>query len=172
MEPIQIFFRVFIDWNQDGVFDDQSESYDMGSVSNSSGIDTIETSGTVLVPTAALTGLTTMRVIKNYDAYTANACVISSGFGQTEDYTMNVSSNPTGIENIKTSGIKLYPNPVNDQLNFISSENINSISILNLTGQEVLQSKINTTSGQVNVSALPKGNLYSENIFHWCCEDI
>ena len=158
------FFRVFIDWNQDGVFDDQSESYDMGSVSNSSGIDTIETSGTVLVPTAALTGLTTMRVIKNYDAYTANACVISSGFGQTEDYTMNVSSNPTGIENIKTSGIKLYPNPVNDQLNFISSENINSISILNLTGQEVLQSKINTTSGQVNVSALPKG-IYILKIF-------
>lgn len=77
---------------------------------------------------------------------------------------MNVSSNPTGIENIKTSGIKLYPNPVNDQLNFISSENINSISILNLTGQEVLQSKMNSASGQVNVSALPKG-IYILKIF-------
>ncbi|MBK9525125.1 MAG: T9SS type A sorting domain-containing protein [Bacteroidetes bacterium] len=49
-------------------------------------------------------------------------------------------------------------------MEFYQFRKINSISILNLTGQEVLQSKMNSASGQVNVSALPKG-IYILKIF-------
>ncbi|MBK7429407.1 MAG: T9SS type A sorting domain-containing protein [Bacteroidetes bacterium] len=83
--------------------------------------------------------------------------MISSGYGQTEDYKLNVSSNPTGIDHINSTSIRIYPNPVNDLLNISNSENISSVSIYNMLGQEVLFSKMNTSSGQINVSALPKG---------------
>ena len=145
------------DRNQDGYFNDGDEKYDMGSVTNSTGIDTIQTTGTLSVPSSALVGLTTMRVIKNYFEYTLSPCGISSGYGQTEDYKLNVSSNPTGIDHINSTSIRIYPNPVNDVLNISNSENISSVSIYNMLGQEVLFSKMNTSSGQINVSALPKG---------------
>lgn len=155
--PYTDFFRVYIDWNQDGVFNDSDESYDMGSVDSSTGIDTIQTAGTIAVPSNALVGLTTMRVIKNYYQSTTSPCMISSGYGQTEDYTLNVISNPTGIGSINSSSIRFYPNPVNDILNVSATGIINSISICNMIGQEVIQSKMNTASGQINVSSLPKG---------------
>ena len=151
------FFRVYVDWNQDGYFNDSDEKYDMGSVTNSTGIDTIQTTGTLSVPSAALVGLTTMRVIKNYFEYTLSPCGISSGYGQVEDYKLNVTSNPTGIDNINSASIIIYPNPVNDLLNISNSEIINSISIYNMLGQEVLFSKVSASSSQINVSSLPKG---------------
>src|SRR5690606_14123090 len=85
-------FRVFIDWNQDGDFDDVGESYDIGSIQNSTGLDAISTSGTISVPIDATLGATRMRVIKKYDEF-ATSCN-TTGFGQAEDYTINVLSAP------------------------------------------------------------------------------
>lgn len=151
------FFRVYIDWDQDGFFNDLEEKYDMGSITNSTGTDTIHASGTISVPSSALTGLTTMRVIKNYFDYTINSCMISSLMGQTEDYTLNVTSNPTGIPSYSSSGIQFYPNPVNAILNINSPSVVNSISICNVLGQEVLQSEMQTSFCQINVSSIPAG---------------
>ncbi len=84
-------FRVFIDWNQDGDFLDAGESYYIGTIISSTGIDAKIVIGGISVPTDALLGNTRMRVMKRYNADPTNPCQTGSGFGQAEDYTINVT---------------------------------------------------------------------------------
>lgn len=85
----QDFFNVFFDWNHDGQFaTDGSESANIGSITNSTGTDTAQTSGLVIVPPTARPGLTRMRVVKAYGNY-GSVCG-DSGFGQSEDYLVLV----------------------------------------------------------------------------------
>jgi len=85
------YFTVFIDWNQDGDFNDIGERYNIGSIRNSTGIDAITLTGNIAVPASALSGITKMRVVKNYGSYTASPCEINE-FGQTEEYSVNVGT--------------------------------------------------------------------------------
>lgn len=82
------FFKVFIDFNQNGILDDAGESFEMGSISNSTGVDGQILSGSITIPAAATSGITNMRVVKLYNAY-GEACN-SDGFGQAEDYLVNI----------------------------------------------------------------------------------
>src|SRR5690554_1709582 len=83
-------FTVFIDWNQNGLLDDAGEMYEIGSIYGSTGTDGIYVSGPIAVPLTALGGNTRMRVIKNFNTSPTNPCG-SYGFGQAEDYTVNVT---------------------------------------------------------------------------------
>lgn len=151
------FFRVFVDWNQNGAFDSTTESYDMGSITNSTGIDGIQTSGTLTVPTDAILGTTTLRVIKNYDHYTNNACSIDSSFGQVEDYKLIVDDG-LATTGFSLTNFKIYPNPVKDILNISNTTIIESVSIINVLGQIVFRSNPNNTSSQLNLVMLPAGS--------------
>jgi hypothetical protein len=83
---------VFIDWNQDFIFDNTTERYDLGTE--------IEDVGTrvfsINVPSNAKFGNTTMRVIIEYDdptgGYGEGACDSDhlSEWGETEDYSVTV----------------------------------------------------------------------------------
>lgn len=84
------FFTVFVDWNQNGILDDASEVYEIGSIDDSTGTDGQQATGTIEVPADALLGETRMRVFKNYNSSVIDPCS-SNGFGQIEDYTVNVS---------------------------------------------------------------------------------
>src|SRR5690606_35865560 len=99
------WFRVFVDWNQDGDFDDAGESYDIGSIYNSTGLDDISVVGTIIVPVDAELGSTRMRVTKKFNQY-ATACN-STGFGQAEDYTLNVLSAPDCVTPIEVSVVEV-----------------------------------------------------------------
>lgn len=79
------YVNVFIDWNQDGVFD-TSEIYNIGALFNSTGYDNHEITAEIEVPHDALTGLTRMRVVKNYGSNPIDACGTDYLYGQTEDY--------------------------------------------------------------------------------------
>ena len=82
--------RVYIDWNQNNDFTDAGESYDIGDITNSTGVDAVQLVGNIVVPTTALVGTTRMRVIKRYNAY-GTSCQTGTGFGQAEDYTLAVT---------------------------------------------------------------------------------
>jgi hypothetical protein len=82
--------RVFVDWNQNLVFTDPGESFDLGSITNSTGVDAIQVSGTITVPTGAVLGNTRMRVTAKWASY-ATSCN-TAGYGQAEDYTLNILS--------------------------------------------------------------------------------
>ncbi|RZJ33230.1 MAG: hypothetical protein EOO51_14560, partial [Flavobacterium sp.] len=94
-------FRVFVDWNHDGDMVDAGEIITAGSVANSTGTDAISAVTTITIPATALAGNTRMRVKKIYNldsniANIDNPCV-GGQYGQTEDYTINVSLCPGQI---------------------------------------------------------------------------
>jgi hypothetical protein len=88
------YITVYVDWNQNGVFDNNSnERYDIGTIQSSNGNNASNAlSGNIIVPAAALAGNTRMRVIKSFNNGT-NSYVLpcsSSRSGQAEDYTVTV----------------------------------------------------------------------------------
>ena len=94
-------FFTFIDWNQNGVFTDVGEVYDIGQITNSTGIDGKTAVLNISVPNTAgiLLGKTMMRVMKRYYFNPINPCSTSYGFGEAEDYVVNVfgpCQQPTG----------------------------------------------------------------------------
>jgi hypothetical protein len=62
----------------------------------------------------------------------------------------------TGIETIQANEMKLYPNPVQNELSIANSENLATIQILSLTGDIILVQKDMTTA-TLDVSQLENG---------------
>lgn len=103
----QNFFTVFIDWNQNDVLDDAGEMYQIGSITNSTGIDGQQATGVISVPVGATLGQTRMRVFKVYEVpngFVTDPCSMTQNFGQVEDYTIlvvpeviTVCDEPTGL---------------------------------------------------------------------------
>ncbi|QAA82931.1 T9SS type A sorting domain-containing protein [Aequorivita sp. H23M31] len=62
-----------------------------------------------------------------------------------------------GVSDNKLEGFFFYPNPSSDVLNLKSVKNIDSVSIYNLLGQEIMQTKVNATGSQLNISSLSVG---------------
>ncbi|WP_299889503.1 M43 family zinc metalloprotease [uncultured Lacinutrix sp.] len=99
------YFRVWIDYNQDGDFSDSGElAFDAGSATNTA------VNGTISPATSVLSGTTRMRVSMKYSS-APNACG-SIGDGEVEDYTVNIigTTTPTptcndGIQNGNETGI-------------------------------------------------------------------
>jgi chitodextrinase len=158
-------YNVWIDFNQNGSFESSELVF---SKSNSR---TKSVSGTLTIPTIALTGNTTMRVSMKYNS-SPTSCEIFTN-GEVEDYTINITSGTTRnsdpdltSEDIKNTKVeteqiteatkldfKLYPNPVKgDVVNFTGSENATSYRIYNQMGQQVASGYIENNS--VNVGTL------------------
>ena len=65
---------------------------------------------------------------------------------------------PSGIQNINSASISIYPNPASSELNIQSSEFIKNITMTDETGRIVLQtSGLNTLSYQMNTSNINAG---------------
>jgi len=95
------YIRVYIDWNQNNSLTDAGESYDLGTIVNSTGTDAIQATGTIAVPAGALTGNTRMRVTKRFGQYAPACGDLGDGldFGQAEDYTVNVAA-PVPVDSV------------------------------------------------------------------------
>ncbi|MBP6432896.1 MAG: hypothetical protein KA319_14130, partial [Ferruginibacter sp.] len=89
------YIRVFIDWNNDYDFLDANESYDIGTITNSTGQDGIEVVGTITVPNGTVLGNKRMRITKKRSSYSASC--ETAGYGQMEDYTLKVVNNIKAI---------------------------------------------------------------------------
>ena len=86
------YFRVYVDWNNDNDFDDANESYSIGTIYGSTGLDAVQVTGNIIIPGDATAGNRRMRVLKKYADY-GDACN-TTGFGQMEDYTLIVTAPP------------------------------------------------------------------------------
>ncbi|RYD16983.1 MAG: hypothetical protein EOP90_03260, partial [Lysobacteraceae bacterium] len=88
-------YRVYFDWNHDAVFnEDASELVEIGTITNSTGLDGKFVATNVTVPLTATSGTTRMRVVKKYST-AGNACGVpadatGTSYGQAEDYTVNI----------------------------------------------------------------------------------
>jgi len=108
-----VYARAWIDWNQNGYFNDSGEEYDIGSVYSSTGAIV---SLSFTVPTTAKTGKTRMRVSAD-EGYYPNSCTIDID-GEVEDYTVYVVSDnyctSWGNNNTNVSTVNVEFNTINN----------------------------------------------------------
>lgn len=92
-ETFDTYFTVYIDFNQNGDLNDPGESFEAGLVSGSTGEDGEQAITSITIPEDAMEGMTYMRVLKLYDSYADDPCssVAGIGYGQAEDYILNIS---------------------------------------------------------------------------------
>lgn len=108
--PYKEFFRVFIDFNQDGDFMDPGElAFDPGFSQSGTAV------GSLTVPAFTQTGITRMRVLMKFaddNQLPPNACGTFS-FGQVEDYCIELANTPTNEKLAVDSNLllKIYPQP-------------------------------------------------------------
>ncbi len=95
--PYDEYFQVWIDYNQDGDFDDADELvFDAGAVTQEA------ISGNFQIPTGIMEGPTRMRVSMSYNG-PAEACADGFDYGEVEDYCVNILGGGTPVCNIPTS---------------------------------------------------------------------
>jgi PKD repeat protein len=143
------YWRVWIDFNRDGDFEDTGEEVYTSSASQTS------VSGNISIP-STFSGQTRMRVSMKWNAV-PTACE-SFGYGEVEDYTISVGSKDiTRIEVQSTPEFNIYPNPVNQLLFVESSDFIGAIKIFNSIGELMLDKEMNQNFFKVDVSSYPSG---------------
>ncbi len=83
-----IYARVWIDWNQNGNFNDAGETFNLGTTQNTTNGICSLCPYSITVPSGALSGNTRMRISAKYNAY-PTSCETNID-GEVEDYTLNV----------------------------------------------------------------------------------
>lgn len=158
------YCEVYIDWNKDYIFDPITEYYDLGSVTNvSAGV----LSANITVPAGANIGTTRMRVTIQ-DLPNPGPCFNDhgSGYGETEDYTLNVT-NILSINDNKFKHFSLYPNPSNGNFTLTfkteSTEKI-QLKLFDVLGRTLTRQIFNPNNilfnEQLQFSNLSKGTYF------------
>ena len=166
------YWRIWIDYNQDGDFDDNGE---LLAEAHSNGA----LSGTLNISSSALPGTTRLRVSMKYGGY-PTSCE-SFTFGEVEDYTVTIGSSLAGgaptaykqqspglsldnSQNAYRPALQLYPNPAQEYLNLDFSsrtKGVASIEIINLMGQQMKRVSKQVFEGnnacRLNIDDLPVG---------------
>jgi len=134
--------RVFIDWNQNKVFDMDSEYYTV-SLAQSNGADAIEAVLDIQIPDDANLGTTRMRIIKDmwnvYEEGEIDAC-LNAYYGQVEEYSVNIQESLNVNENL-SKNFKIHPNPTTDFVTIESKSEIESVALYNQLGQLIKTQK-------------------------------
>ncbi len=145
--------KVWIDYNNDGTFDDLTELI-MDAPSQ------IDPSMTYSPPASALLNTPVrMRVMSDVVGGISDACSDQT-FGQTEDYGISFVD-PTSISEVKAPQINVYPNPVNSSfITTTTGQQIRSLTIVDLTGRILAKKQASNTSIETDVSHLVAGHYY------------
>ncbi|UOG75113.1 M4 family metallopeptidase [Hymenobacter tibetensis] len=163
------YWKIFIDYNQDGDFTDSGETVVNGSSSSAATL-----SSNFTVPASAKNGVTRLRILLS-DASSTTSCG-SYGYGETEDYSITISGGAAIADNGLVGGgsmgltplgattaqsttqrLELYPNPATDLLRIAMPGNakVVSVSVTDIRGVRVAASQLE--DNQLNVGALAKG---------------
>ncbi len=137
---------VWIDFNKNGVFEDGEKTILTG---------TGTATGSITIPTTATIGTTRMRVRMHYTPQNPNATPCGlSGYGQVEDYTIDIKDKDLAVSDINQGNVSVYPNPFRDVLRISDVKDVKSISISDASGRIVNSPKV---SQELNLSSLNKG---------------
>ena len=145
------YWTFWIDYNQDGDFNDNFEFVGYGRSTGS-------ITGYVTIPNSVSNGDKRLRCIMSTSHYVLNTCTTYSN-GETEDYTLSITKNQNYADNsisrrerTETGPIDLsessntqvdellvYPNPVSEVLtvNVADISGVESIRLINTNGQSI-----------------------------------
>ncbi|MCA8832032.1 GEVED domain-containing protein [Hymenobacter pini] len=148
------YWKVYIDYNQDGDFTDSGELVASRSAASSSTL-----TSTFTVPSTAKSGKTRMRVVMS-DASATTSCS-SYSYGETEDYSITISGG-TGRQSVATAesaGYRIYPNPATDVLNIDVPSSIDNkavqVTVYDVRGAQMKH--VSFDGNLLNVGNLAKG---------------
>lgn len=175
--PDKVYWKVWIDYNFDGDYDDSQELVAYGC-----GESTL--SGTITMPQNLLPGKTTMRIAMSLFRYPLNACEVF-GWGESEDYCINIITTkaiPSGIagfnknirpeavilEQVQNIGLEVYPNPA-DRIMTIYTKNpdeLVQLDMISVDGRIVHQISNNaiTEKTQIDVTNFVAGSYFVRTI--------
>ncbi|TXE17452.1 T9SS type A sorting domain-containing protein [Psychroserpens burtonensis] len=145
---------VWVDWNNDFIFDVSEVSF--STTSYGSGPFT----GTVTIPDATPDGNYRMRVMIDWNDSNPGddaPCSFGSGRGETEDYTVTVDATLSVDDVENQSAFTYFPNPVKNTLTLNAQNEIDNITVINMLGQEVLRTSPNTINSVIDMSSLQTG---------------
>jgi hypothetical protein len=151
--------NVFIDWNQNYVFEPATELYDLGDVTN---VNAGVLSASIMVPSNAVNGSTRMRVsIEANDDPGACDSDHMIEWGETEDYSVVITGGLSVSEDEDFKDFVLYPNPTNGTVNISlllgSTEKI-EVDLIDLLGKTI-KTTIFTTNNLIFSEELKYENL-------------
>jgi hypothetical protein len=153
-------FVAFIDWNQNGILDDDGEVYPFTEkLDNSTGTDGKTVSLSITIPSGATSGNTRMRIKKIWDGSDStflDPCSGAASYGQAEDYTVNISGT-AAVADVSKENIKVYPNPVKDIFNIDAPSTVKSVAVFDISGKQVLTKDISAAKSQIDFSKLATG---------------
>ncbi len=164
-------YGVWIDYNKNNVFE-ANEKVSGTPVGESLDFDPNSTiTQSITIPTTAATGQTRMRIriveddnfseTNGYATLPCNASASSTDvmdWGETEDYTINITPALGTDDFQKATNFIVYPNPVTTILQV--EQNLPgalSYKILNITGREILNGTLRGAKKQINVVSLSEG---------------
>ncbi|MFM1999827.1 MAG: hypothetical protein RL204_1774, partial [Bacteroidota bacterium] len=149
------YFKAWIDYNANGVFDTNELAFDSNSGSNAA------VTGTVTVPLDATVGAVRMRVSMAYvgmfgGGNPPTACGAISD-GEAEDYCITIDSNVDVVEKENASAtFFIFPNPATDLISWTTDKPITSVEVYSSTGALVLKESV-YGKNQINISNFATG---------------
>ena len=157
---------VFIDWNNDGDFDDAGEAYfnTNETIKRVVGIPTtIPITADITIPAGTSLGKKFMRIKYNFSGTTIHPALTTGCFemgnGQVEDYTLDYQD-ALAVSDVNKNSVSVYPNPFTDVLKISDVKGVKSVSVNDISGRQV---KTLAPSAELNLSSLKSG-LYIVNL--------
>lgn len=147
------FWRVWIDYNADGDFEDIGEEVFVANNKKSA------VSGTISIPSDA-SGQTRMRItMKNGGS--PSPCEIFSN-GEVEDYTVDFGNAPANMVRNNDFDINVFPNPASHMLNinFLNNNNVVNIKVYNALGKIIDDFNVTGVNTQIDLSGFANGMYY------------
>ncbi|WP_298754899.1 choice-of-anchor J domain-containing protein [uncultured Psychroserpens sp.] len=154
-----VYSYAWIDWNQDGDFDDINETYDLGFTDDNPDGPTSNSPLTIVVPNDANLGSTRMRILSQFYNITipTNGPCDGSTDGEIEDYTVTVLPGITyvydnGWTPSNPDGVATTANDIiiaNGDTNFTNDINCNSLTINPGAGLTINSGVVLTAIGDI-----------------------
>jgi len=148
------YMNVWVDWNQDGVF--QSSEQVINNVSTG---DTAR-SFTINIPSSAVIGPTRMRIVDFGGGYVIGPCDnLTSYYSEGEDYVLDVILF-AGINEL-TSGnaFSVYPNPLTSSSTLQLNTQVTDaeVAIYDMVGKELMRNKLTGNRMEIEKGSLVSG---------------
>ena len=153
-------FRVFIDYNKNGVFEASESVYASASAS------TATSSGTITIPLSALNGVTRLRVVDEFSAVpnTTSACG-HTGFGEFEDYSVNISgatSPPVYTYSWSPATFLSATNVANPIATAVTATTTYTVTVTSSTGCNATQEVTVTVADDIAITTQPANASFCE----------